>query len=327
MLEAIEDDLRTSVLILKDRKYKTMVEMIEYHLGWHSPVTQSRGKRFRPLLTLLCCQAAGTDWRSALPLASCLELIHNFSLIHDDIQDGSEMRRGQPSVWKRWGMPQAINTGDAVFVLARLAALRQAEIGTPPEMILQAMSIIDMECLNLTRGQYLDLEFERREAVSEDEYFEMISGKTCALLRAAVQCGALIGDNSQEKLEHYREFGHQLGLAFQIVDDVLGIWGQTEVTGKSSEGDLVSRKKTLPVIYGLNHSAQFSQLWLSKRNDTDDLENMRHTLEDVGADEYAREMAQKATSRALNALGKTNPIEPAAMELASLTSQLQTRDY
>jgi geranylgeranyl diphosphate synthase type I len=326
MLEAIESDLRISVDLIKEIADGPMVEMIEYHLGWHNTSIKARGKRFRPLLSLLCCQAAGGDWHAALPLASSLELIHNFSLVHDDIQDGSDIRRGQPTVWKRWGIPQAINTGDAIFVLARLAALRMTETGIPTDSILRALSIIDTECLNLTKGQCLDLEFERQARITDDEYIEMVSGKTCALLRAATQCGALVAGRPQAAVEDYRSFGHHLGLAFQIVDDILGIWGQSEVTGKSSVGDLISRKKTLPVVVGLANSPEFSKLWSAEGSSPGDIENMRRTLEETGADEYARKAADEATSQALQALKNANPMEPAATELEKLASRLQTRD-
>ncbi len=325
MLEAIESDLQLSIRTLKDAPCQEMAEMIEYHLGWHETMPEARGKRFRPLLTLLCCQAACGDWRSAVPAASCIELIHNFSLIHDDIQDESDLRRGRPTVWKRWGVAQAINVGDAVFTLARLAVQRLIEAGVPPASSLQALTTIDQECLNLIKGQFLDLDFENRESVSESEYLEMISGKTCALLRASAQCGAIIADTAPQVMEHYRAFAHQLGMAFQIVDDILGIWGEPEVTGKSSESDLRARKQTLPVIYGLEHSPEFSQIWSSQRSSSDDIEAMRQALESVGADKYARQLAEEATSRALQSLKSARPEETAAAELEDLALRVLAR--
>jgi geranylgeranyl diphosphate synthase type I len=325
MLESIEDDLQLSIRSLKEAPYQEMSEMIEYHLGWYEASPASRGKRFRPLLTLLCCKAAGGDWRSALPAASCIELIHNFSLIHDDIQDESDLRRGHPTVWKRWGVAQAINTGDAVFVLARLACQRLIENGIPPATSLQALAVIDQECLNLTRGQFLDLDFEQRESVSESEYTEMISGKTCALLRGSAQGGAIITGASPRSIEHYRSFAHHLGMAFQIIDDILGIWGAEELTGKSNEDDLRARKKTLPVIYGLDHSPKFSQIWSQQRSSPGDIEGMREALEDAGADRHARQMADKATSLALRSLKSASPEKAAASELEDLATRLLAR--
>ena len=325
MLEAIRSDLQHTFRILRNAPYQEMSEMIEYHLGWQEASPEAHGKQLRPLLTLLCCQAAGGDWRRAVPAASCIELIHNFSLIHDDIQDMSDTRRGQPTVWKRWGVPQAINIGDAVFVLARLAGQRLIETGVPPASILQVLTLIDQECLNLTKGQYLDLKFENRDAVAESDYIEMISGKTCALLRASTQCGAMIGEAPPQLVDRYREFGHQLGMAFQIVDDVLGIWGLVEVTGKSSEADLLGRKKSLPVIYGLEHSPEFSEIWSMPRSGSDDIEDMKLALENAGAEEHARQMADKATSLALRALKSAHPEGGAATELESFAAQLLAR--
>lgn len=325
MLEAIRTDLQLTFRTFINAPHQEMSEMIEYHLGWQEASPEAHGKQLRPLLTLLCCQAVGGDWRRAVPAASCIELIHNFSLIHDDIQDMSDTRRGQPTVWKRWGVPQAINTGDAVFVLARLAGQRLTETGVPPASILQVLTHIDQECLNLTKGQYLDLKFEKRDAVSESDYIEMISGKTCALMRASTQCGAIIGKAPPQLVEHYREFGHQLGMAFQIVDDILGIWGLAEVTGKSSEADLRGRKKSLPVIYGIEHSPEFSEIWSKPQSNLDDIENMKRTLENAGAEEHARQMADEATSLALRALKSARPKGDPAIELESFATQLLAR--
>jgi len=325
MLTAIEDDLCLSIQTLNGAVYQEMSEMIEYHLGLLETSQKARGKRFRPLLTLLCCQAAGGDWRLAVPAASCIELIHNFSLIHDDIEDESDLRRGQQTLWKRWGMAQAINAGDAVFVLARLAGHRLIETGVSPDIILRVLTIIDQECLALTRGQFLDLDFEKRDSVSESEYVEMVSGKTCALLRASAHCGALIGNAKPQVVERFREYGNQLGMAFQIIDDILGIWGVVEVTGKPSDADLRTRKQSLPAIFGLKHSPEFSEIWASGQSGSADLENMRRALEDAGVDKRAQEEADKATSLALLALKEACAEEPAAAELRNLATHLQAR--
>ena len=325
MLETIQSDLQHTIRILRDPPYEEMSEMIEYHLGWQEASPGARGKQLRPLLTLLSCQAAGGDWRRAVPAASCIELIHNFSLIHDDIQDRSDIRRGLTTVWKRWGEAQAINIGDAIFVLARLASQRLIDTGVSPASILQVLTIIDQECLNLTKGQYLDLKFENREAVSESDYIEMISGKTCALLRASTQCGAIIADAAPRAIEGYREFGHHLGMAFQIIDDILGIWGLAEATGKSNEADLRGRKQSLPVIYGLEHSPEFSEIWSLQRSSSDDIKEMKRALEGAGADKHARQAADKATSLALQALKSARPEGAAAIELENLAAGLIAR--
>ena len=167
--------------------------MLTYHMGWSdvdgNPVEGQSGKRVRPLLCLMACEAAGGTWENALPAAAALELVHNFSLIHDDIQDQGDLRRGQPTVWKVWGVPQAINAGDALFTMAHQAALRLSERGVPPTTTLAALSILDQTCLRLTQGQYLDMSFEERDTVDVESYLHMIEGKSAALLSASAWIG------------------------------------------------------------------------------------------------------------------------------------------
>ena len=158
--ETIEEDLRATCDSLMGYRADSIAEVLSYHLGWTEGSNQNMGKRIRPLLTLLSCSAVGGDWTTALPVSSSIELIHNFSLIHDDIEDGSETRRGMTTVWKRWGVPRAINIGDAVFILARLSAHRMRDHGVPAETILRLFEILDQACMNLTIGQDMDLAFE-----------------------------------------------------------------------------------------------------------------------------------------------------------------------
>jgi geranylgeranyl diphosphate synthase type I len=313
------------VQTLEGAPYQTMAEMIGYHLGWFESTPGAGGKRLRPLLMLLSCQAAGGDWRLALPAASCIELLHNFSLIHDDIQDESDLRRGRPTVWKRWGVAQAINIGDSLFVLARLASQRLIKTGVPQASVLQILQLIDRECLNLTRGQYLDLDFQHRSSVTEKEYMEMVSGKTCAMLRASTECGARVAGANPQDIDQYRAFGHHLGMAFQIVDDILGIWGVVEITGKPNDTDLQTRKQSLPVILGMRHSPEFTQIWESERAMEADLNTMRQALESAGVRKRVHEIAQEQGEFALNALQETQPSDPAAIALEQLTRQLLMR--
>ena len=200
------------------------LRMISYHMGWEDPDTVTAGKRTRPLITLLCATSSGGDWKLALPLAAGVELIHNFSLIHDDIQDNSRLRRNRPTVWTLWGRNQAINVGDALFTYAHLAV--QQASGLESDTRLVAMRLIDEACISLTRGQHLDMAFETQETVGVEEYMTMIGGKTAALIAAAAELGALAAGAPYDVRMHYRAFGHNLGLAFQIRDDVLGIWGE-----------------------------------------------------------------------------------------------------
>ena len=326
MLEALDQDLRQTVAVLGSGPAAPMSEMIAYHLGWTGEKPLTRGKRLRPLLTLLACAAAGGDWRHALPAASAVELIHNFSLVHDDIQDNSAERRGRPTVWKIWGLPQAINTGDALLILSRLGLDRLLLLGTPPSTILQVHRRLDEACLHLTQGQHLDLAFEDRKSVAVAEYLEMIEGKTGALVAAATASGALLASADEPTVEAYFQYGRRLGLAFQMQDDILGIWGEPEVTGKPAGDDLRARKKTLPVLCGLQNSPEFTEFWGSGHSDDPTIRRMTQTLEQAGADGYARALAAEHTHHALGELERASPKGDAGRELRDLTLRLLHRD-
>jgi geranylgeranyl diphosphate synthase type I len=326
MMQSLERELERAVQELRSPPYAEMAEMIAYHLGWWDPTEGGKGKRIRPLLTLLTCEATGGSWQKSIPAAAAVELIHNFSLIHDDIEDWSETRRGRATVWKRWGVPQAINSGDALFVMARLAALNLTELNLPAPQVLHVLRLLDTACLRLTMGQYLDLSFEKSAPISVDEYMEMIGGKTAALVAAATEVGALIAGAEAAAVESSRKFGWHLGMAFQITDDVLGIWGDEAVTGKSAAGDLLARKKTMPVIYGLEASPAFQRLWIDQSAGEASLEEMVHLLERVGADDHARMAAEGHTQRAFEALTQFSGADFAGEELRRVAGKLLKRD-
>ncbi len=189
-----------------------------------------------------------------------VELVHNFSLVHDDIQDQSPLRRGRATLWTRCGIAQALNTGDTLFVLAQQAVLKLAAT-TSSEVALAAAQFVQDTCLALTQGQYLDLSYEGRVDLSEADYWPMVRGKTAALVEACTYIGALCAQAQPAVCQTYREFGNLLGLAFQVQDDLLGIWGDAASTGKSTASDLVSGKKTLPVLYGLSRQGEFARRW------------------------------------------------------------------
>lgn len=233
---------------------------MRYHLGWEdqrgAPAETPGGKMLRPVLCLLSCQAVGGDWRRAFPAAAAVELIHNFSLVHDDVEDASSHRRGRETVWHLWGPARAINVGDGMFALAHLSLLRLADQGVPPERVLAALSMLDEACLRLCEGQHLDLTFEGRAAITGDEYLAMVEGKTAALIAASAGIGALLGEARPAAVEALRAFGRLLGMAFQVRDDLLGIWGQASETGKPAGDDILARKKSFPVAYALEHAAE-----------------------------------------------------------------------
>lgn len=283
--------------------------MMHFHLGWLdeelSPTTASLGKQLRPLFTVLACEAFGGNPALALPAAAAIELTHNFTLIHDDIEDNSATRRGRKTVWRLWGAPQAINAGDAMFTIARNALLRLRRHNISAETILTAMEKYDETIMALCRGQYLDMSFEQTMTVTLDAYLEMIAGKTAALLACAGYLGALIATDDARQAEKFWEFGHALGLAFQMQDDLLGIWGDAAMVGKPSGDDLRQRKKSLPVIFALNQTAsqdaaRFREIYIQPAEMTseNDISEAIDLLEKLGAREYTVHQAESWVGKA-----------------------------
>jgi geranylgeranyl diphosphate synthase type I len=327
MLPVIEQELNHAIIQILQPGLDDMVAMMKYHMGWggEGAGPEARGKRIRPLLVLLCAAAAGGDWRGALPGAVAVELVHNFSLVHDDIQDQSPLRRGRATLWTRCGIAQALNTGDTLFVLAQLAVLRLAET-VSSEAGLEAARFLQETCLALTQGQYLDLSYEGRVDLSEVDYWPMVRGKTAALLEACTYIGALSAQAQPAVCQAYREFGNLLGLAFQVQDDLLGIWGDAASTGKSTASDLVSGKKTLPVLYGLSQQGVFARRWAQGAIQPDEVQALRVQLEGEGARRYVSERADQLTRQALEALARARPAGEAGQALDELARRLLKRE-
>ena len=327
MSAEIEQELKRQILQVNNLSgLSELKAMMEYHLGWEGEGAgpDAQGKRIRPLLTTLCTAACGEDWRRALPAAAGIELIHNFSLLHDDIEDNSHLRRGRPTVWKIWGIHQAINTGDAMFSLAHLS-LYDLDPHLTPETILKCSELLQKTCLELTQGQFLDIAQEDQNNLSLDAYWQMIKGKTAALVACSCEIGALAGRADIKKRKHYFQFGLNLGLAFQVLDDILGIWGDTQTIGKSTEGDLATGKKTLPILYGLQKQGKFFQLWETGRIPLDKIEYASQILVEEGAKEFSREHAARLTNQALESLASAEPKGSSGQELHNLTLRLLNR--
>jgi geranylgeranyl diphosphate synthase, type I len=305
--------------------------MIRYPLGWvdehGKPYAGTTGKRIRPMLLLLCAEAAEGDWRQALPAAAAVEILHNFSLVHDDIQDDSPTRHNRPTVWAIWGRANAINAGDALFALAYASLSLLTDSGVSPDIAVQVWRIFNRTNQELTRGQHLDMRFEKQLEVTTDEYISMISGKSAALIAACAQMGALIGSGNAETAQHFYEYGLNLGIAFQIRDDILGIWGDPTVTGKSAATDILSRKKSLPVLFGLAQSPSLDALYLHEPFGNAEVSAAVDILNEVGAQGYAQESETRYYRAALDALERANPQGEAAEGLMALTESLFKRAY
>jgi geranylgeranyl diphosphate synthase type I len=324
MRPAIEAELRRMVDTLSLDKNQALYDMIAYHFGWEGAGPEAQGKRVRPLLVLLSAAAAGGNWQTALPAAVSVELIHNFSLIHDDIQDQSLVRRGRPTLWVKWGIAQAINTGDLLFTLAQLSML-ELRCKISAQLALEALATLQTACVQLTRGQYLDLYYETQQTIPLEAYWTMVGGKTAALLGCCSELGALVAGRSGKERAAFQRFGYALGLAFQVWDDWLGIWGDAEQTGKSTESDLVTGKKTLPVLYGLQQNRRFARRWRQGTITTEEVPEMAQCLIDEGAQAYVEETAEKLMLEALQTLDSVDSEGASVLALKELVDHLLQR--
>jgi len=244
--ELLAPALRTAVATLPD----SMSRIAGYHLGWWDPAGRPElgdtGKALRPALALSAARAVGGDASAAVPVAVAIELVHNFSLLHDDVMDGDGTRRHRPTAWTVFGTNAAILAGNALLTLAFNVIAHDQ----------QAVWRLTDAVQELLDGQSADLSFERRIDVSVAECRQMAIAKTGALLGCACELGGLAGGASSEQSARLRGFGRRLGLAFQFVDDLLGIWGNPTLTGKPVHSDLRSRKKSLPVVAAMNSGTQ-----------------------------------------------------------------------
>lgn len=247
--QAVDAELRD---LLAPRRLP-LYDMMRYHLGWIDEegrdAAPGGGKALRPVICLMACEAVGGRWETALPAAAALELVHNYSLIHDDIQDDDPLRRHRPTVWALWGKAQAINAGTAMRMLAGRALDRLDPRRVDAERRLRLAAILDETTIALLEGQYRDIDGETNESITVDDYLVMIEGKTAALIAAAMETGALIGGASPALAAGLAAAGREWGLAFQMRDDLLGIWGDPARTGKVACGDIRRRKRSLPVLH------------------------------------------------------------------------------
>lgn len=293
MRQAIEEQLQARAL--HERKPQGLFAPIDYTL-------RLGGKRLRPLL---CCVAAATfspEWQRALPAAAALEIFHNFTLLHDDLMDRSPLRRGQETVFRRWGDNTAILSGDAMSIEA-YASLAEIEEKALLGVIVPLFSQMALEvCI----GQQLDMEFETRSEVRPEEYMEMIRLKTSVLLGASLQIGALIGGAQPAEALRLYEAGVQLGLAFQIQDDLLDVYGDEQTFGKPIGGDIIHAKKTLLLLYTLEQlqgdalSELHSILALSPEERVGKVDRVRQLYDEAGTRTYAEGEVQRLTDKAFS---------------------------
>ena len=287
------------------------------------------GKRLRPYLAITSYQIFDSDITKILPFASALEVLHTFTLIHDDIMDNDDLRRGLPTVHRVWGLSMAILAGDYLF--AKVFQLA-SNANVDPKISVRAIKEISETSVIICDGQAYDLSFEEREIVSADEYFDMISKKTAALFRASTRLGGIIADADEEHIKNLGEFGFKIGVAFQIIDDIIGLVGEEKVTGKPRGSDVREGKKTLPILYALNNLSSSELEFLKKmlkpgvEKSKDDIEKAVNLIEKAGGIEFSRNYARKIYNEAIEALKKL-PKNDAREELLKFSIVLVERNF
>lgn len=329
-------DRRMETAIVDFAADSWMRNALSYHLGWldasfepeYDPAAAG-GKRIRPTLALLSFESArsngeaarhhasptGAGFSDAVTLASALELFHNYSLIHDDIEDQDRLRRGRETLWSLFGQAKAINVGDCLHALSLSCLGQLNESPIDPIVVNQLLTTLMRCSVHLTLGQHADISFEEELLVSPDRYMKMIKGKTAALLSTATYSGALLALGTdpryQETLDHYAQLGYQLGMAFQIWDDGLGIWGVTGKTGKLSGSDIRRRKKSLPILYALEQTTgQTRETLIDIYSHTTDSVTpeqewfVKGALDSVNAKQHVHAQAEYYKQQALNTLAK-----------------------
>ena len=286
--------------------------LLRYHLGWSdrngvpSSTPASQGKALRPTLCIFACEALQGEPGQAAPAAAALELIHNFSLVHDDIQDEGYERRHQPTVWALWGTPRALVAGDAMQSLGDLATLGFND-GIPANTAIRVSSLLTDSYLEMIEGQCRDLQFEQRDTITADEYLDMIALKTGALIRCSMEIGATIATDDAATISGVARFGRSVGRLFQIRDDYLGVWGDEAITGKSTESDIVQRKKSYPIVFAFQETSgaarsELLRLYAQESLDESDVDQVMELLHEIGAAGHTDHLTEITADEARSAL-------------------------
>ena len=263
------------------------------------------GKRMRPSMVVAACRAVGGDGSKAIPMAVAIEYIHNFTLIHDDLMDGDEMRRGMKTSHVVYGMPTAILAGDALFAKAYQII---GDLDISADGMREILSLVSKAVWDLARGQQMDVNNENADFITLDHYIETITGKTSVLFAAGAASGAIIGGAKKDVVDSIQKYALSLGVAFQMYDDILGVYGDPKVTGKSAGNDIRKGKYTVMICHA-HDTIKDEKVWkqfmsvFGKIDATDDeIEVARKILKDCGSYGYAIDLAKKYTDEAIDSL-------------------------
>lgn len=312
--------------------------LLQYHLGWTdreghpaaSPASQ--GKALRPTLCMFACEALEGRLDHAVSAAAAIELIHNFSLIHDDIQDQDIERRHQPTVWALWGQPRALIAGDALQGVGDLSMLRGVQLGVASDVTVRVSRILTEAYLEMIEGQCLDLGFEGRSTITTEEYLHMIACKTGALIRSSLEIGAVVASDDPRITSAFASFGNYLGRAFQIRDDYLGVWGDESATGKSADNDIRRRKKSFPAVFALERASgaardDLFRIYAQEELDDSDVELVMAIMDELGTAQFANQITSESAHQATLALEGIDLPEWAREEVDQLVDFLANRQF
>ena len=317
------------------QQYSDVYDMLRYYMGWVDengrPHEAMEGKALRPTLCLFACEAVGGDLEMAMPSAVALEFIHNFSLIHDDIQDRDETRHNRKTLWAVWGDPKALVAGNVLRVVADECLHQLLDSGLDYDRALAAGTLLTEAYLEMIEGQYLDLQFEGRHDISMSDYLNMISRKTGALIRCSLNLGAVVGAQEQGVGDAFKESGRAMGYVFQIIDDVLGVWGNEETTGKPVGSDIRRKKNSYPVVYTMGTANVKDQKMLNKIYEKDelddsDVDSVLAVMDRLDVKNQAQQEAEKYANVALECLAPVALSREARQELEDLAHFLLVRD-
>lgn len=310
--------------------------MLRFHMGWEDaggrPWAGTEGKALRPTLCLFACEAAGGSPTRALAAATALELIHNFSLIHDDIQDRDETRHQRATLWAQWGIPKALVAGNTMRVIADRAVGRLLDEDVSVTLALSVTRLLTEAYLAMIEGQYLDLVYEGRPDIGLPEYLDMIARKTGALIRCSMTLGALLGAADEAEVEAFRECGRALGCLFQIRDDMLGVWGEERETGKPVGADIRRKKNSFPVVYAMSKAAgedrrMLKHIYGKPEIADDDVGLVLDVMDRCKTRESAQSLAAEHRDLALEAAAGVEMSPQARGDLEELAEFLLVREH
>ena len=327
--QALDEELQGAFVGQEGLLYK----MLLYQLGWTDdqgvPMSGSSGERLHPVLCLSSCEALSDQFQTALPAAAAVELAHQYSLIHEDVQSGTPTRDDRPSVWWVWGPGQAINAGDGMHAMARLALLRLQEQNFASGKLLEAMRLFDRSCLKMCEGQHLDLAFQERLDVDEAGYLKMAEGKTGALMSCAMGLGALVASGEEVVIEAFVECGRKLGVAYQIRCDLAELASTSG--GESAPPNVLNKKKLLPVVHALSTGdvklkRELGTIYFKRVLEPQDVQELLGFLDRTSSLDYAAGKAEELHTAAIRALDKVDLRPQGRADLEAVCKEISTKE-